>query len=639
MSVSELCTTFISSKKLKDDSERNIIEFAEAQWGLGQGSVSGVPALFPMQKFQFKCCYNIPLDDQDHHIIVKDKFNEKDRYRFTEIEYLNFLWNEGRINIKEVTGDPAQTRPNLLLVIGRRGLKTSSIAILVAYETYKLLKKICPQEYYRIMPDDEIRISCIATNQEQASELFRRIGGHLERSDYFKKYRNKPTLTYMQLNTQRDMDLYNGDRPSIRIVAAPCSGRGLRGRNNIIAVLDEMAYFFEAETSDDKSDKTVYDSVTPSVAKFNSPEGYPHGRTICISSPAAKTGKFFELFNRSMEKTCTDWLMIQAPTWEVDYTLSSQYLRSKYMENANTYMCEFGALFSDRVSAWIENEQILRVNIIPGLKEKRQSFERVPHFMGIDIGLKNDGSAIAICHLVKKEVGGMLRDFIELDCIDVRYAKDEGKEFFNPNELAEWIYSYSEKFFIVKGVMDQYYGLSILPVLHDKGLKQVDVVQCSRDYNSKVYQNLMSKMLEAAIRIPEAEEHEIDGRKTTDLDLVRELLKLQSTIHSKYMISVEAPEIKPEYSIKEGGYHDDLSDAFARAVYLAAEYMMAGGLVKNNKIESVSAAGASYRKYFLKQKRNLLYTNRPSSSIQAEMAKVSMNRLSAFGTLANHRWR
>ena len=621
MSVSELCTTFITSKKLKDDSERNIIEFAEAQWGLGQGSVPGVPALFSVQKFIFKCCYNIPLDTQNNNIIVRDKFNEKERYRFTEVEYLNFLWNEGRINIKEVTGEIKDTRPNLLLVIGRRGLKTSSIAVLVSYETYRLLKKTCPQEYYRIMPDDEIRISCIATNQEQASELFRRIAGHLERADYFKKYRNKPTLSYMQLNTQRDLELYSGSRPSIRLVAAPCSGRGLRGHNNIIAVLDEMAYFFEAETSDDKSDKNIYDSVTPSVAKFSSPEGEPHGRTICISSPAARTGKFFELYTRSMEKDCLDWLMIQAPTWEVDHTSSPKYLRSKYLENANTYLCEFGAEFSDRVSAWIENEQLLRVNIIPGLKEKKQSYERIPHFMGVDVGLKNDGTAIAICHIVRKEAEGGMKDFIELDCADVRYSQDEEKENFNPNEIAEWILSYSQKFFISKGVMDQYYGLSIIPILHEKGMKQVDAVQCSREYNSKVYQNLMSKMLDTGLRIPEGDEHLVDGRKVKDLELVRELTKLQATIHSKYLISVEAPEIKPEYSIKQGGYHDDLSDAFARAVYLATEYMAAGGLIKNNMIESTSGSGPTYRKYYLKQKRGAIYTNRPSSSLQAEVSR------------------
>lgn len=620
MSVSDLCTTFISSKKLKDDSERNLIEFAEAPWGLGLGA-SGVPNLFPVQKFIFKCAYNIPLDGIDHNIIVKDKFCEKERYRFTEEEYLHFLWNEGRINVKYISGDPKENRQNLLLVIGRRGLKTSSIAVLVAYETYKLLKRVSPQEYYRIMPDDEIRVSCIATNQEQASELFKRISGHLERSDYFKKYRNKPTVNYMQLNTQRDLELYNGTRPSIRLVAAPCSGRGLRGHNNIIAVLDEMAYFFESEISEDKSDRAIYDAITPSVAKFNSSEGDPHGRIVCISSPGAKSGKFYDLYQRSMEKDCNDWLMIQAPTWEVDYTQSSRYLRSKYSENPMSFMAEFGAEFSDRVSAWIENEQILRINIIPGLLEKKRSLERVPHFMGIDIGLKNDGTAICICHLVRQEIGGVLKTLIEIDSIDVRYAEDEDKEFFHPEEMAEWIYSYNDKFFIVKGIMDQYYGLSIIPILQEKGMKQVEIVQTSRDYNSRVYQNLLSKLLDAGIKIPEGKKRLIDGKETTDIDLVLELLRLRATVHSKYMISVEAPEIK--------GCHDDLSDAFARSVFLATDFMNTGGIVKNNIIDNTTGAGTTYRQYYMKQKRNASYTNRPSSRLMTEMSRTK--QLKGFG--------
>ena len=187
MSISELCNSYVNTVKLRDETERNIIEFAEAPWGLGLGSSPEVPPLFPVQKFIFKCYYNIPLlDDGERRIIVNDRFNERERYRFNEMEYLNFLWNEGRINVKEITGDIKDNRPNLCLVIGRRGLKTSSISVLVAYETYKLLRKNSPQQFYRIMPDDEIRATCIATNQEQALELFRRITGHLERSDFFK---------------------------------------------------------------------------------------------------------------------------------------------------------------------------------------------------------------------------------------------------------------------------------------------------------------------------------------------------------------------------------------------------------------------------------------------------------------------
>jgi len=636
MSLSDVCSTFITTAKLRDETERNIIEFAEAPWGLGMGSSADVPPLFPVQKFIFKCSYNIPLDDTDHRIIIKDRFNEKERYRFTEKEYLKFLGDEGRINISEVTGDPKDIRPDLLLVIGRRGCKSSSIAILTAFETYKLLKKYCPQQYYRIMPDQEIRISCIATNQEQAAEVFRMITGHLERSEYFAKFRNKPTLSYMQLSTLRDVEQYGpGQRPSIRIVAAPCSGRGLRGHNNIMAILDEMAYFFETESSVDRSDENIYSSVTPSVAKFNAPNGDPHGRIVCISSPAATTGKFFKLFQRAMEPDCNNLLMIKAPTWEVDYTLSPKFLRAKYSENPITYSVEYGAEFSDRVQGWIENEQVLRMNIVPGLKLKNMSYEQVPHFMGIDVGLKGDGTAVVITHPVRREVRGQLKDYIELDLAEVRYAEDEDKEYFPPDEIADWILSFTSKFHIVKGVMDRYHVYSFLAKFQEKSVKYIEGVTTSRDYNSQVFQNLMSKMLDGSLRIPEGDEQVVNGNKNRDIPLVSEMLKLRATHHNKYLISVEAPDIK--------GMHDDLSDAYARSVFLCTEYLASGGSGRNagNAVTGSSRVGGnmSYRQYLRKQKVASMYTHRPSTAVVADMQRRAVNSMQGRFSTGPSRWR
>ena len=259
------------------------------------------------------------------------------------------------------------------------------------------------------------------------------------------------------------------------------------------------------------------------------------------------------------------------------------------------------------------------MNIIPGLREKEINYARIPHFLGIDIGLKNDGTAIAISHIERKESGtGGYKDYIELDMIASRYAEDEGKEFFTPEEMAEWISSFFNKFFIVKGIMDQYYGLALLPVFHKQGHKQVECVHATRDFNSRVYQNLMSKMLDGSLRIPEAkEEKAINGVRTNDIPLIGEMLKLQATHHSKYLITVEAPEIK--------GMHDDESDAFGRTVFLATEYLSsAGGIVKNNVTVS-SGSNMSYKRYSRKQRRNALYTNRPSSALQVELSGRRMN--------------
>jgi hypothetical protein len=136
----------------------------------------------------------------------------------------------------------------------------------------------------------------------------------------------------------------------------------------------------------------------------------------------------------------------------------------------------------------------------------------------------------------------------------------------------------------------------------------------------------MSKMIDNGLRIPEGESRVVDGKKVIDIPLVTELLRLQATQHSKYMISVEAPDIK--------GMHDDLSDAYARAVYLASEHLSnLGGFSSNNITTSTSESGSgmTYKKYLTKQKRGLLYTNRPSTGLQMELSRRrsvgSMNSL------------
>jgi hypothetical protein len=266
---------------------------------------------------------------------------------------------------------------------------------------------------------------------------------------------------------------------------------------------------------------------------------------------------------------------------------------------------------------------------VPGLKTKLMSYEQIPHFMGIDLASKNDGCAVAITHIVRKEYEGGFKDFIELDYIDVRYAADEGKEYFRIEDQVKWIYELSKKFFITRGMIDQYMGYGFLPAFHDIGLKQIELVAMSREMNSKIYQNLMSKMLDASLRIPEGDERSLENKKTTDLLLITELLRLRCAIHSKYTITVEAPEIV--------GLHDDLSDAFARSVYLATEYM-GNSNMSRNIIDNTSKTGRmSYKQYNLRQKKSSIYTNRPSNSIQTDMARV--RHTAAMGGLGSRLWR
>lgn len=615
MSLSELCANIVGPKgDNKEFLDKDAMEFITAPWGLAMGCNSDVPPLYPTQRFIIKCYYGLELDTSSKRdIIINDQFNEREMYRFNEHEYMMYLFNEGRINRVYEAG---KGYPNMVLVCGRRSGKTTITSTIICYEVYKLLNKYCPQEYYGIMPEDPIKVTCISTSKETASELFTKIVGHIERSEFFRKYRRKPTQQYVDLHTQRDLDKYGPKGlASLKIRVAPCSAKGLRGPGNIVVALDEMAFFFADEKKKnavsykDRDDGAIYKAATPSVAKFKKPDGTPDGKIICLSSPGPKSGKFFSEYERSFDEDNEDLVMIQAPTWEIDPELSTQFLKNSYKANPITFKSEYGAQFSDQLFGWIDDPDIVRKNVVPGLKIKDRSLIRVPHFMGIDLGLKKDGTAITVGHWMQEMVDGAKIDKLEVDYYAVRYAKDEGKEYFEPEEMIEWIASVCKKFYIARGMFDQYYDMTMEPKLKRLGLKQLEAKHFNDSLNSIVYQMLLSCLLSKTLRIPEGNEVFVKGIRSEDSELVTELLTLQAQQKSKYIIQVAAPERE--------GEHDDLSDSFARMVYVAHEYRDKSSTYN---IASSSATGhMKMARMLRKSELSKLSLNRPSSRYMGRM--------------------
>jgi len=93
----------------------DVLTFIEASWGLGM-------SLYPAQKFIVKLYYNIPLDDTTPTIDIKDWATQQTKLTLTEKQYLVYLYEQGRCNIKEQD----HMRRQLLLSIGRRAGKCIS---------------------------------------------------------------------------------------------------------------------------------------------------------------------------------------------------------------------------------------------------------------------------------------------------------------------------------------------------------------------------------------------------------------------------------------------------------------------------------------------------------------------------------
>ncbi len=583
------------------------ITFLEAEWGLGMGQ-GQTPPMFPVQRFIVKAFYGMPFDDSDtRDIVVRDQYNEKVLHVFNELEFFEYLWGKGWIN-KEKERLDAIGYTNLQLVVGRRGSKTSIVSFITCYELYTLLSRYSPQEYFRIMPDDLIEITSISTNETNAKNLFDRVVGNLSRSKFFRPYMFSPNQFEVFFQTQRDIDLYgNWKRESLRLRAAPCSGKGLRGPNNVMVIFDEAAFFFKDEGggkgASDKSDKAIYDAATPSIAGFAHPDGRPAGREIMISSPADRSGLFYETFERSFDPE-SNYLMLKMPTWVMNPSIASSYLKGKYKANPKSYICEFGAEFSDQLFGFFDDPEALRSCVDANHTLKERTMDKGYYFLGFDIGFKQDGTAFSVVK-VEPDISedGTVTFKFYLVHYEVHYPWDYSVENFEPDQVVDWIKDLYSRFPIRQGLGDQYYEFALTPMLQRKGIKNLELRKATTTGNSELYQNLLSKVVSGNVVLPPGNMvMQKNGEEKLDDDqMVKELLTLQAIYKDKYNIQVSAP--------KREGFHDDLSDSFARAVLCATE-AIAKGKVTAKGYSTIGSSGG----------------HRGSSRVSQEMSRALNNR-------------
>ena len=556
MSLSSIAIASSAKAGKQSEKDADIIEFVESSWGLKM-------TLFPVQRVILKAHYGLELDDKDTFQI--SDWRRRDWETHTEKSYLKKLYDEGRCNIGEVI--PGKQRREMILSIGRRSGKTTISACIAAYETYKLIRKYDPQKYYGLPASNNIQIISVATDKDQAGLLYQEVSGHYRNCGFFGPYTANNTMSYARFQTPKDVERYGryietpDAKATLKVTFRSCVAKGLRGAGNICVILDEVAHFPNAGQS---GAEEVYNAVVPSTSAYSQkdpdkptvPIGDVEGRVILISSPLGKQGLFYNLFQIGMRggKASENILAVQAPTWEVNPTVPAQEFEKHYLKNAAVFFTEYGGEFTDRTRGWIEKREDLYACVDPTRRPVRSAPARKPHFIGIDLGLVGDGSAIAVGHLEKD--GQVVLDLVEQ--IKAGEGKFKEKERLEFDDVADWVLEISKRFYLVEGIFDQWAGIPFEQALNKRGLSQLKSVSMTKILTSQMFQNFKDLMWDRKLSLYDRPNADTEGSEP----YLQELLELQAKVESKHVVTVEAPQTQ--------GKHDDMSDAIVRMVWLAS---------------------------------------------------------------------
>lgn len=575
-----------SSSSSSNQGDPNIIEFIESPWGLNS---TGRVKPFPVQRVILKAFYGIPLDDKDKDRVVISDWRRKRFRSFSEADYLKWMYDEGRCNIREV--EPGVVRSKLVLPIGRRSGKTEIAGWIGAYETAMLLRKQNPQAYYGIGQGEEIKICSVATGKDQAAILYSKVRSHFLGCQRYHPYRANMTNTYTRFQTQYDIDTYGRYDPNasdrlatVHVTFYSCVAKGLRGAGNIVIILDEVAHFTNKGGS---SAEEVYRAVGPSRASFEPKDpNDPHvslaesdAKVILISSPLGRQGWFYKQFRTGFHNP-DNVLCFQAPTWMVNPTISANFFETEYIDDPKSFYTEYGAEFDSRTLGWIENPPDLEACIDPKLRPLHHAPSKRPHYVGVDVGITKggDGTAVAIVYITPDQKI-VLAYMGWIRAGEGEYEDVQRLDF--EDHIANWLLGLSRRFYFSEGLMDNAIGgVPLVQHLDKKGLKKIESKTFTPKERTEMFRNFKNMMYDQRLVLYDWEEppkdwldhharSEWEG-KLPDADhcgYIEELLELQEEKISRYVSKIEAPTGGGEDK------HDDRADALVRAVWLATQHL------------------------------------------------------------------
>ena len=302
----------------------NILEFVEGPTGLNW-------TLLPVQRFILKLHYGIELDSHNARIHIFDHFQERLRYSLTELDYLDYLFGEGRCSVPDQSSLP---RPGLVLAAGRRTGKSTLANLIASYTVIQLLQAGDPHALFGYTTANPILVAAcyIGLNREARGQFLSNIAEDIARCG--------------ELRAGFSFE-HQGSASGIKFITSEGRRLGLTRGNLAVIAFDSRPRIHASASGALIIDELAHMPEEREILISNIPRVIPPGRYVVMGTPRRADGAFYNLFRHAMDNSAEAPLALQIPTWQVQPAMGP-FLRERFNDNPTHFYIEYGARWHPR---------------------------------------------------------------------------------------------------------------------------------------------------------------------------------------------------------------------------------------------------------------------------------------------------
>jgi hypothetical protein len=227
------------------------------------------------------------------------------------------------------TGAPTEAVREFWAVVGRRGGKSRSMAVLAAWLA------ACRDYRSILAPGERGQLQVLSATRDQAGNLFNFITGIFEESRALRGLVESKTADMLCLKCHID------------IVVRPASFRSTRGSTCVGVLCDEISFWRSEDSSN--PDTEILRALRPSLMTTGGP-------LVGISSPYARRGELWKAYRKHYRKDDSRVLVVQAASTIMNPGLDRAFIDTQYEDDPIAAAAEYGAEFRSDVEEFVSLE-------------------------------------------------------------------------------------------------------------------------------------------------------------------------------------------------------------------------------------------------------------------------------------------